>query len=53
MSDISINIDSPKNDYGPVEDLHLIIGHLVSVWLQYSMTAFEEKTVKDLVEEQL
>ena len=26
--------ESPKGVYGPVEDLHLIFNHLISLWLQ-------------------
>ena len=35
ICDIVINVETPKNEYGPVEDIHLIIDHFVATWLQY------------------
>ena len=37
ISDIAINISTPKGEYGPVEDLHMIIDHLVGNYLQYKL----------------
>ena len=34
ICDIAINVETPKGDYGPVEDIHMIIDHLIDVWLQ-------------------
>jgi D-sedoheptulose 7-phosphate isomerase len=34
LSDISIHIKSSKGDYGPVEDSHLIINHILAHWFQ-------------------
>ena len=34
MCDYSMIVESPKGVYGPVEDLHLIFNHLISLWLQ-------------------
>ena len=33
MTDICLHVDSPKGDYGPVEDLHMIFDHLISNYL--------------------
>jgi hypothetical protein len=28
-----VNVATPKGDYGPVEDLHLMLNHLISAYL--------------------
>ena len=33
ISDISILVKTPKGEYGPVEDIHMILDHLVYTWL--------------------
>ena len=33
--DILIHIETPKGEYGPVEDAHMILDHLMSTWLHY------------------
>lgn len=35
LSDIVIHVKTMKGEYGPVEDIHLIMGHLISGWLRY------------------
>ena len=35
ICDIAINVETPKGEYGPVEDIHLILDHLIALWLQY------------------
>ncbi|MGA1823517.1 MAG: SIS domain-containing protein [bacterium] len=35
ISDIVIWIETQKGEFGPVEDIHLILDHLVASWLQY------------------
>lgn len=37
MSDVAIHVKSNKGEYGPVEDVHMIIGHLLAGWLQYNV----------------
>jgi D-sedoheptulose 7-phosphate isomerase len=37
ISDVVIHVKSMKEEYGPVEDAHLIMGHLLSYWLQYQI----------------
>jgi len=34
-SDILIHIKTPKGEYGPVEDVHMILDHLIYTWLRY------------------
>ncbi|MBU0477119.1 SIS domain-containing protein [bacterium] len=35
FSDVVIHVKSMKGEFGPVEDIHLIMGHLLSYWLQH------------------
>lgn len=35
LSDIAIYVKSQKGEYGPVEDIHMIMGHLLALWLQF------------------
>lgn len=35
LCDIVIHVETSKGEYGPVEDIHLVIDHLVGMWLQY------------------
>lgn len=37
ISDVTIHVKSAKGDYGPVEDIHLILDHLLSYWAQYQI----------------
>jgi len=37
ISDISIHVKTMNGEYGPVEDIHLILGHLVSYWAQHQI----------------
>ncbi|MFH1798499.1 MAG: SIS domain-containing protein [Candidatus Omnitrophota bacterium] len=37
ISDITIHVNTDKGEYGPVEDIHLIMGHLLSYWMQYQI----------------
>ena len=34
ISDLNIHIDTNKGEYGPVEDCHLIINHVIAHWFQ-------------------
>lgn len=34
LCDVAIHIETPKGEYGPVEDLHLVINHIVRAWIQ-------------------
>lgn len=36
LCDVLIHVDTPKGEYGPVEDVHMVMDHLVANWLQYS-----------------
>lgn len=33
LSDISLHVQTPKGEYGPVEDAHMVIDHLVGTFL--------------------
>lgn len=33
LSDIFIHVKARKGEYGPVEDIHMILGHLISTWI--------------------
>ncbi len=35
MVDIPIVVASPKGEYAPVEDVHLVINHIIVTWMQY------------------
>ena len=37
MVDLPIVIKSPKGEYAPVEDCHLIINHIIVTWMQLSI----------------
>lgn len=42
--DIPIVIRTPKGEYAPVEDMHLVINHIIVTWLQCSVKK-EENTL--------
>jgi D-sedoheptulose 7-phosphate isomerase len=33
--DVAITAKTPKGEYGPVEDVHLIVNHMFTSWLQF------------------
>lgn len=35
--DLSIIAKTPKGEYGPVEDVHMILDHLITSWLHYKL----------------
>src|SRR3990172_11249054 len=37
ISDVVIHVKSEKGEYGPVEDVHMIMDHLIANWLQYKV----------------
>lgn len=39
ISDLAIHVSTPKGEYGPVEDLHMVLDHLIANWLQYKVSA--------------
>lgn len=43
ISDVIVHVKTPKGDYGPVEDMHLIVNHLLALWLQHKVQAEEGK----------
>lgn len=36
-SDIPIVIKTPKGEYAPVEDIHLILNHIIVSWMQFNI----------------
>lgn len=34
---VPIVVTSPKGEYAPVEDLHLVINHIIVTWMQYNI----------------
>jgi len=36
LCDVLIHISTPNGEYGPVEDAHLVVGHLAHLWLKYA-----------------
>lgn len=34
VCDLVVHVDTPKGEFGPVEDIHLILDHLIANWLQ-------------------
>jgi len=37
IADISVVVTSPKGEYAPVEDVHLVINHIIVTWMQYNI----------------
>lgn len=33
LCDLVVQVETPKGEYGPVEDLHMILNHILSNWL--------------------
>jgi len=38
LSDICIHVKTEKGEYAPVEDIHLIINHIIVTWMQFNAT---------------
>ena len=43
ISDVAIHVKSEKGEYGPVEDVHMIMDHLLANWLQYRVLKEQRK----------
>ncbi len=37
LSDVPVVVTSPKGEYAPVEDVHLVINHIIVSWLQQKL----------------
>ncbi len=35
ISDVCIHVKTPRGEYGPVEDIHMIMDHLIYTWLWF------------------
>ena len=44
ICDIAIHVKTKKGEYGPVEDIHIILDHLIYTW-------FRQKTQKEKLNE--
>jgi D-sedoheptulose 7-phosphate isomerase len=42
LCDVLIHVQTPKGEFGPVEDIHMIIDHLVTCWFQGTMKQLQE-----------
>lgn len=38
VCDVSIVVKTPKGEYGPVEDIHLILNHMFTAWMYLKFT---------------
>jgi D-sedoheptulose 7-phosphate isomerase len=43
IADIPVVVKSPKGEYAPVEDCHLVINHIIVTWMQYKILNEEGK----------
>ena len=34
LSDVVIHVETQKGEYGPVEDIHMVVEHLIYTWLR-------------------
>jgi D-sedoheptulose 7-phosphate isomerase len=39
---IPVVVNTPKGEYAPVEDVHLIINHIIVTWMQYNIIQEEQ-----------
>lgn len=37
IADIPLVVSTPKGEYAPVEDIHLVINHIIVTWMQYNI----------------
>jgi D-sedoheptulose 7-phosphate isomerase len=42
--DVALIIPAEKGEYGPVEDVHLVIDHILTVWLQHHVISAQGAT---------
>ena len=43
ICDIVVHVETPKGEYGPVEDIHMILNHLLCTWLKCLMQKQREE----------
>ena len=41
LCDVAVHVKTPPGEYGPVEDIHLMLNHLMSLWLRHRAAALE------------
>lgn len=39
MCDVCIVVNTPKGEYGPVEDMHLMLNHMFASWMQFEFVS--------------
>ena len=39
LCDVALTVATPKGEYGPVEDVHMAIDHILTAWLQHRIAA--------------
>lgn len=49
LCDLIIHVKTPKGEYGPVEDIHMILDHLVYSWLQCQVQKKKDNVQKNNV----
>ncbi len=49
LSDLVIHVETQKGEYGPVEDIHMILDHLVYSWLRTRMKKSEARGTPPLI----
>jgi D-sedoheptulose 7-phosphate isomerase len=49
--DVAIHVSTPQGDYGPVEDIHLILEHILSSYLARMTTGIAHEDEADQVEQ--
>ena len=42
--DVAVHVKTPTGEYGPVEDVHLILNHLMSTWLRHQAASRSRET---------
>lgn len=46
ICDVSVVVETPKGEYGPVEDIHMILDHLTGSYLQYRLSEEEGRGIR-------
>jgi len=39
LSTVTVHVPTPRGEYGPVEDVHMVVDHLVTAWLRWRVQA--------------
>lgn len=41
LCDIALTVATPQGEYGPVEDVHMVVNHVLTAWLRHRLSATE------------